>query len=166
MGDPLSIASGIIAILQLAAKATGYIKDARGGSSDRTRLRDELRSTVCLLEMLKDRLDDDEDAERDAASVPLGPLSHPEGPLFQFRRLLEDIIAKLVPQGTLRRLAQPLTWPFDKKDIAEMLSTLERLKSHFLLVMQNDLVYREAVDPVTLRVMLIPAAGNWQRSQF
>jgi hypothetical protein len=82
MGDPFGITVNILTVLQLAAKATLYIKEVKGGSSDKTRLRDELRSTVLLLEMLKDRLEDDKDEQDGANHLPTGPLTHSKGPVF------------------------------------------------------------------------------------
>lgn len=143
MSDPLSIVASVIAVLQLTASATQYLKDVKHGSADRLRLRDALRSTACLLEMLQDRIEDFDDAfETGEAlkSVVRRTLAGPDGPLNLFKRLLEDIVAKLAPQDSLRRLAQPFTWPFDKKDISEKLITLEQLKSHFGLIMQNDIL--------------------------
>ncbi|RFN44138.1 serine/threonine-protein kinase chk2 (cds1) [Fusarium flagelliforme] len=142
MSDPLGITASVIAVLQLAVTATQYLKDVKHGSADRLRLRDELRSTVCLVEMLKDRVEDiDDDSETEEILKPasMKALVESDGPLSLFERVLQDIVTKLEPQAGLRRLAQPLTWPFDKKDIAEMLASLERLKSHFNLIMQNDL---------------------------
>lgn len=141
MADPLGVPLNILAVLQLAAKATLYIKEVKGGSSDKTRLRDELRSTVLLLEMLKDRLEDDQDEEDGANHLPTGALTHSKGPVFQFQKLLEDVIAKLDPKTGARRIARVLTWPFDKKDVAEILAAMERVKAHFMLVMQKDVVY-------------------------
>lgn len=141
MGDPLSVASGIIATLQLAATTTKYLKDLRSGSSDRTKLRDELRNLVCLVEMLQDRVDDMESGVQDTVGISMGHLASPEGPIAQFQKLLEDISGKLRPRvGGLQPLAQSVAWPFDKKAVQEMLNTVERLKGHFHLVIQNDLV--------------------------
>ncbi|KAK2880075.1 hypothetical protein FQN49_000589 [Arthroderma sp. PD_2] len=143
MGDPLSTAASIVALLQLAATATQYVKNVKQGSTDRLRLRDELRGICCLLEMLKDRIEDSDSTTDDGGTLkPLSvkSLCGSDGPLTLFKALLEDIIAKLAPQHRLSRLVQPVTWPFDKKDIAEMLTSLERLKSHFTLVMQNDTI--------------------------
>ncbi|KAK5991138.1 putative serine/threonine-protein kinase fhkC [Cladobotryum mycophilum] len=143
MSDPLSISASIIAVLQLAATATQYVKDVKNGSTDRLRLRDELRGITCLLEMLRDRIEDADDTTDTGLTLkPLffNSLCGSDGPVNLFKTVLEDIIAKLAPQHKISRLMQPLTWPFDKKDIAEMLASLERLKSHFTLVMQNDTI--------------------------
>jgi hypothetical protein len=149
MAETLGAVASVLTILKLAGAATKYIKDVKQGSSDRLRLRDELRSTTCLLEMLKDRIEDSEDAatsdaESDALTLKpssIASLAGDDSPLALFQQILEDIISKLAPQDRLRRLTQPFKWPFDKKDIAELVSALERLKTHFTLIMQNDLVY-------------------------
>lgn len=156
MSDPLSITASIIAVLQLAATATEYLKGIKNGDSDRVKLRDELRSTTCLLEMLRDRIEDAEDAMPTPETVrPLfiKSLAGADSPLVQFQRILEDISAQLSPQNKLRQRSLSLTWPFTKKDIADKLAGLERLKSHFILVMQNDLVYGSC--PVSLPVFLV-----------
>ncbi|KAF5021013.1 hypothetical protein F66182_6944 [Fusarium sp. NRRL 66182] len=153
MSDPLSVTVSVIALLQLAATATQHIKDVKHGSADRLRLRDELRSTACVLEMLNDRVEDAKDAsETDETLKPasIKALAEPDGPLSLFRQLLQEIVTKLEPQASLRRLAKHFTWPFDKKDIAEMLTSLERIKSHFSLIMQNDL--RELVKLSNLKL--------------
>jgi hypothetical protein len=131
-------------VLQLATTATQYLKDVRSGTAERTRLRDELRSTVCLLEMLQDRLEDSDGGVDDSSALrpqSIDSLSGSDGPLQLFRQVLEEIIAELAPQDQFRRLAQPFTWPFDKKKFAELLACLERLKSHFNLVLQNNIAY-------------------------
>ncbi|KAH7198957.1 uncharacterized protein B0J16DRAFT_360560 [Fusarium flagelliforme] len=142
MSDPLGITASVIAVLQLAVTATKYLKDVKNGSADRLLLRDELRSTVCLVEMLKDRvedIDDESEIEDTLQPASMKALVASDGPLELFQQVLQDIVTKLEPQAGLRRLAKPLTWPFDKKDINEMLACLERLKSHLSLIMQNDL---------------------------
>lgn len=96
MADPLSIAASIIAILQLTTTVTGYLKDAQGGSDERLRLRDEIRNTVCVLEMLKDRAEETELQDRWAQSMR--SLDSPNGPLAQFSKTLELLVAKLAPK--------------------------------------------------------------------
>lgn len=148
MADPIGIAAGIVALVHLAVHTTQYIKDVKVGGRERTKLRDELRSVTSILEMLQDRTEDQESdhGESDGGGGALVPaaaasLTGPDGPLERLRETLESLVAKLVPQVGLKKLAQPYKWPFDKKDVLEHLATIERLKSHFLLVLQNDLVY-------------------------
>lgn len=102
--------------------------------------------------MLKDRIEDSKDAagsdgESDAETLKpssIASLAGDHGPLALFQQILEEIVAKLAPQDRLRRLTQPFRWPFDKKEIVELVSTLERLKTRFTLILQNDLVYEHA----------------------
>jgi hypothetical protein len=153
MAEALGAVASVLTVLKLAGAATKYIKDIKQGSSDRLRLRDELRSTTCLLEMLEDRIEDSEDvatshAESDALTLKpssIACLAGGDSPLALSQQILEEIISKLAPQDRLRRLTQPLKWQFDKKDIAELVSALERLKTHFTLIMQNDLVCTDLV---------------------
>lgn len=151
MGDPLSIATGLITLVQATATATDYLKNVRDGGKDRKKLRDELRSLTCLLEMLHDRVEDHQHAASSDSNGenPLNPaalvsLTGPDGPLERMKATMEDIISKLVPKSRLQSLAQPVKWPFDKKDVMELFATIERTKSHFTLVLQNDLMYAPA----------------------
>jgi hypothetical protein len=145
MSDPLSIAASVAALLQLSATAIEYLKNVKQGASDRARLRDELRNTVCLLEMLRDRVEDSLDSEGGATGSPwISALAGQDGPLNLFKALLADIIEKLVPQDRLRKIAQPFRWPFSEKEITKTLEMLERLKTSFNLIIQDELLY---VDP-------------------
>ena len=132
----MSVTATIISILDLSSKVTQYLKDVKGGSEERLRLRDELRNAATLLEMLKDRAEDVEYQGTWAPSIQsLGSL---DGPLDQFRKTLESMVDKLLPAGKLRRAAQALKWPFDKDDIIVTLNAIERQKSLFALALQND----------------------------
>lgn len=157
MGGPTGVSASVIAVLQLATTATRYLKDVKSGSADRIRLRDELRSTVCLLEMLQDRLEDSEgslDGSSTLKPQSIDSLSGSDGPLQLFQQILEEITAELSPQDNLRRLAQPFTWPFDKKKVAELLACLERLKGHFNLVLQNNIAYMDRIHCIIYQSML------------
>ncbi|KAK1853118.1 hypothetical protein CCHR01_04256 [Colletotrichum chrysophilum] len=142
MSDPLSIATGLIALIQVTTQATEYLKDVKDGGRERTKLRDELHSVTCLLEMLHDRVEDQGESENEDGLKPaaMAALAGPDGPLARMKATMEDIVSKLAPQAGFRKLAQPFKWPFDKKDILELFGTIERLKSHFMLVLQNDLL--------------------------
>lgn len=142
MSDPLSITTGIIALIQVTAKATTYLKEVKDGGKDRTKLRDELRSLTCLLEMLKDRVEEQDEPESDDAIKPAAItfMGGPDGPLERMKYLMEQVVWKLAPEAGLRKLALPFKWPFDKKDILELFGAIERVKSHFTLVLQNDIL--------------------------
>ncbi|OJI83101.1 hypothetical protein ASPTUDRAFT_702542 [Aspergillus tubingensis CBS 134.48] len=119
MSDPLSITASVIAVLELAATTTRYLREIKHGAADRLQLRDELRSTSYLLEMLRDRIDDAEDA---AVTLGMGK--------------------SILTESLFGQRSLSLTWPFTKKDITEKLACLERLKGSLSLVLQNDLIRR------------------------
>ncbi|WYZ35404.1 hypothetical protein EsH8_X_000051 [Colletotrichum jinshuiense] len=142
MSDPLSIATGLIALIQVTAKATEYLKDVKDGGKERTKLRDELRGVTCLLEMIHDRVEEQSESDNEDGLKPaaIALLAGPDGPLERMKATMEEVVSKLAPQAGLRRLAQPFRWPFEKKDILELFGTIERLKSHFTLVLQSDIL--------------------------
>ncbi|KAJ0274757.1 hypothetical protein COL940_009153 [Colletotrichum noveboracense] len=109
MSDPLSIATGLIALIQVATQATEYLKDVKDGGRERTKLRDELRSVICLLEMLHDRVEDQGESENedDLKPAAMAALAGPDGPLERMKATMEDIVSKLAPQAGFRKLAQP-----------------------------------------------------------
>ncbi|KAI8282356.1 Ankyrin [Colletotrichum sp. SAR 10_98] len=109
MSDPLSIATGLIALIQVTTQATEYLKDVKDGGRERTKLRDELRSVTCLLEMLHDRVEDQGESENEDGLKPaaMAALAGPDGPLARMKATMEDIVSKLAPQAGFRKLAQP-----------------------------------------------------------
>lgn len=143
MSDPLSITASIIAILQLGTTAINHLRSMKNGAEDRVNLRDELRSTNHLLEMIRDRIEDAQDENATLGTgkaLSIASLSGPDNPLILFKSILEDIVAKLIPQSRLRQRSLSLLWPFTKQDIAEKLACLERLKSNLSFIVQNDLM--------------------------
>jgi hypothetical protein len=136
MADPLGVAASIITVIQLASVVTKYIKDAHGGSDERLRLRDEIRNTVCVLEMLQDRAEETDLKESWAKS--LKPIRSPNGPLAQFSKTLELLIIKLAPKSRLKQISQTVKWPLDKGEVVSLLHSLERQKAMFNLALQSD----------------------------
>lgn len=136
MADPLGITASIIAVLQLSAKAIVYLKELKDGSKDRIKLRDELRSTCLLLEMLKDRIEDVQSG--DSWTESMRSLSGPSGPVHQLRLALEEIVDKLVPAHKMGKALHPIIWPFHKGDVNAILDRIERQKSLLSLALQND----------------------------
>ncbi|KAJ5421334.1 serine/threonine-protein kinase chk2 (cds1) [Penicillium cf. griseofulvum] len=107
MSDPLSITASIITVLQLAATATDYLRSIKNGAEDRVKLRDELRNTTYLLEMLRDRIEDAEDVVATLGTekpMSIKSLSGPDNALVIFQRVVEDIIAQLSPQHLGQKL--------------------------------------------------------------
>ena len=136
MADPLCISASIIAVLQLTSTVVQYINDVKDASEERLRIRDEISSTSFLLYMLKDRIQQARSGELWLSSVQ--SLDVPNGPLDQFRRALEQLASRLAPSKGLRKIRKALVWPFQREEIKEILSTIERQKLLFDLTLQND----------------------------
>jgi hypothetical protein len=82
MGDPLSVTVSIVALLQLTATITRYLKGVKDGAEDRIKLRDEMRSTSHLLTLLQDRAEDAQLQEKAVISwTSIKMLSVHGGPL-------------------------------------------------------------------------------------
>ena len=136
MADVLGVIASISQIIWLSTTVVQHLKNGIGGSQERLRLRDEIRSTACLLEMLKDRAENEQ--TRSIWLISIRSLKTSNGPLEQFKGALELLVAKLAPTNRLKQLAQSLKWPFDRAEVADILKTLERQKLLFSLAMQND----------------------------
>ncbi|KAL2069357.1 hypothetical protein VTL71DRAFT_15695 [Oculimacula yallundae] len=135
MADPLSITASIIAVLQLTKSVVDYVKDVKGGSDDRIRLRESIWSTISLLEMLKGRFEDASDNDDlSSAAVKMDV----EVPLREMRHILERLVAKLAPASKFDKAMKKATWPFEKAEVKDMLSSIEAQKSHLALAMQNN----------------------------
>ncbi|KAL8910022.1 MAG: hypothetical protein Q9171_004682 [Xanthocarpia ochracea] len=134
--DPISLTASFITIIGLTTEATSYLKELKHGSEDRVRLREEVRSIQCLLEILKDRVEDSDVLKSDLSSIQ--SLKLPGGPLDQLTNALQQLKKKLAPGDGLVHKPRPLLWPLQKKEVKDLIDTIERQKSAFTLAIQND----------------------------
>ncbi|KAL9584822.1 MAG: hypothetical protein Q9212_001889 [Teloschistes hypoglaucus] len=134
--DPLSVAASLGAVIQLSFKAAQALKEIKTGSEDRMRLREEIRGTACLLEILRDRVEDAESDGKDLMSINL--LSDSGGPLDQLRYALEQLFMKLTPQKRLHQISRAMLWPLNKQDVLDLVNVIERQKTALGLAIQND----------------------------
>jgi len=134
--DPLSIAFGVIALLELTKKVIVYAKQTEDAPTDRTRVLQEASSLTGLLITLKDLIEDcdSEDPWLHATS----DLTGTDGPLHQYRLTLETIVAKITPNRGRHKIGQALAWMFSKEDVARLLSQIERVKSFIQIALQID----------------------------
>lgn len=134
--DPLSITASLIAIIQLAATTTQFLREIKSGSEDRIRLREEIKATSCLLEILRDRVDDADALGQDLSSIKA--LNVPGGPLDQMTVTLRKLMKKLAPENRLLKKSQAVLWPLSRGDVNDFLNIIERQKAAFNLAIQND----------------------------
>lgn len=135
--DPLSISASITALLQLTSTVIQYINSIKGASEDRQKILSELASVNGILFILQDQAD--QAKQGDQWSLTLQSLNVLDGPLAQFRKALERLSSRLAPPATgLKKLGNAIKWPFQKEEVKDILSSIERQKALFTLARQND----------------------------
>ena len=135
--DPLSISASITALLQLTGAVVKYVNDVKGAPEDRGKILSELANVKGILLSLQDEADHAK--QHDHWSSTFQSLSVPEGPLEQFRRVVERLSHKLAPPATrLKKVGKAVIWPFQKEEVREILGGIERQKALLLLARQND----------------------------
>ena len=156
--DPLSVSAGIVALVQLTSTVVHYLSEVKDGPKELQKLRLEIPSLLNILFRLQDQANQ---AEQDDSFLPnLGLLNGTDGPFEQLRTVLEKLAAKVAPTEGLGKLRKTLKWPFDKKEIHEILNTIERQKTLFNLALQNDHVtlskaIRDDVRTIDKRIIVI-----------
>lgn len=128
--EAVGFAASIYNLLELSERVITYIKDARGANEERKTLINELASTKVVLSELESKADTDE------WRPTMEALMTKNGPRDQFKSVLERLGKKLDADG--RRVVKSLTWHFAKEEIKEILSQIERVKSLFVLALENQ----------------------------
>ncbi|KAF2182154.1 hypothetical protein K469DRAFT_752251 [Zopfia rhizophila CBS 207.26] len=134
--DPFSTTASIITVLQLFSKVIKHVNGAAGATTERKRLREEVRSCESILQRLKDEADDADEGK--LWSETINALEAPGAPLYRLRIALSVVIAKLEPRKGLKKALSALEWPFDEKEVEKAISTIEREKTLLALALTND----------------------------
>ena len=132
MADPLSIAASIAALLQLTQVAVAGLANIKDAANERSAIRDEVIYLTGLLFNLSGQVTSDK-----LWSGVVTVLSSPRGPLELLKEALEQLVRRLSPAGGLTKIGNSLAWPFQKKEIDEILRKIERQKSLIMLAMEN-----------------------------
>ena len=170
MADPLSIASGITAVLTVAVQLVSvcyqYSSTVKGATADIQKMLHELTSLMGVLTSIKAIIDpecqepwaDDENklvknseiGERltHHCSLTRSQIDLLKMPLDDCKQALDEVKVKLIGASTssklkLSRTSQLLMWPLKQKETLALLRRLERHKATFLsaLTAQNLLVF-------------------------
>ena len=134
--DALSTTASIIAVVQLTASVIRYLNSVQDAVEDYKRI----RSLICSANEILCILTSKSAAAQvgDSWSQTLQSLCVPDGPLRQYEMTLQRIEQKLKPAQGRKMVIKAVTWPFQKKEVNELLDHLERQKALFLLAQQND----------------------------
>lgn len=161
--EPLSTTASITAILQLSSEAVKYIKGVAGATTERKRLRDEIRSCESILQRLKDEVED-----VDGGQVWLEKIiALEDGPLGRIRSALVAIMPKLEPKKGWRKTSSALKWPFDKIEVQGIISMIEREKKLLIIALNHDcqkLIYEIHKETLRLPVQLEDGIGRIEES--
>jgi hypothetical protein len=133
--DPLSITSGIIAVLQVTKEVISYLKETKDAPKELTKVYEEAKNLVILLYELKDLVAGHD--FRDSWLRTTSGLAARHGPLDQYKKALETLIPKITGHG-LRKVGQVLAWRFGKEEVTALLSQIERIKSLVQIALEMD----------------------------
>ncbi|KAF4436368.1 hypothetical protein F53441_13284, partial [Fusarium austroafricanum] len=134
--DPLSATASIIAVIQLSSNVVKYVNAAAGATKERKRLREGVRSCEFILQQLNDGADDSEEGK--AWSETIKALEAPDAPLGRLDVALRAIEVKIQPKEGEKKALARLKWPFNEREVGEILAAIEREKSLLGLALDND----------------------------
>ena len=133
--DPLSITSGIIAVLHVTKEVISYLKETRDAPKELTKVYGEAQNLAILLYELKDCV-----AGRnfhDRWLLITSGLAARNGPLDQYKEALEGLVPKVTGRG-LGKVGQVFAWKFNKDEVMVLLGQIERIKSLVQIALQLD----------------------------
>ncbi len=134
--DPLSVTASIIAVLQLTTALTTYLNEVRHATAEQKKVAVEASNLYSLLTTLRFRV---EDARTDDAWFSqVKSLDVPNGPLDQFKHILEKMVGQITMSGRRNQVKSALTWRWTKAEIEEALQQIERLKTLVSIALTND----------------------------
>ncbi|KAI9155090.1 ankyrin repeat domain containing protein [Paramyrothecium foliicola] len=134
--DPLGATASVIAVLQISAKVLAYLNDVKEASSERAKCAIDAAHTHALLLTLRFRLEEGGFSQPWYEAVQA--LAVKNGPLDQFKQVLESLQANMTDKGRLRKAGDALVWKFKKDEINGILARIERFKSLVEIALQMD----------------------------
>ncbi|KAH0562943.1 hypothetical protein GP486_002489 [Trichoglossum hirsutum] len=134
--DPLSITASIAALLHLSGAVVQYLNEVKSASSDRQKILDEVVTLSGLLYHLRSLVERNQQTGEWLETM--SSLSVPNGPLDRLGGSLGFLSTKLAPQKGLKKVGKAISWPFQGREVKEVLEAMERQKVIIGLAMQND----------------------------
>jgi hypothetical protein len=134
--DPLSLTASIIAVLQLTQALASYINTARHAPVEQVNLAVEAGNLYVLLTKLRFRVEEARSHDPWFNQVKL--LGIENGPLDQFKVVLETLVNGLPSARKRDQIRSALGWKFAKKDVENALARIERLKSLITCALIDD----------------------------
>lgn len=136
--DGISSAASVLALVELAGKTITYIKQVKNAPQEKQHLLKLLIQSKGILHTLNDLIESVEDEDW---ATTIRSLAGSDGPLSQYQDILEQIISRLginCDKISLKHVVNSLKWPFTRKEVEELTTALEKLKSTFVIATTND----------------------------
>ena len=137
--DPLTgigAAASVVQLVETVGKTIQYLSTIKDEKIERIRLSREFSSLYNILLDLEARLD--EGNLDDQWIKGLRSLAMPHGPIDQLEEALGKVLKKLEPKSGFQKTKGTLLWPFDRKQLEEILGQIERQKSTINYALQGD----------------------------
>jgi hypothetical protein len=134
--DALSVATGIITILQLTTAVINYLNDVKDAPKNCEHFAIEAANLYNLLVELKDRLE--EGGCNDAWYTSVQVLGMENGPLDQYKHALVKLRTKVSSCSGLKKIGNALAWTFNKEEVNSLILRVERLKSLIQIALEMD----------------------------
>ena len=128
----------IIAILQLTTTLTGYINDVRHATREQVKVAVEASNLYGLLTSLRFRVEVAQSDDPWFNQVKL--LGMKNGPLDQFKDILEKMVEQISSSRKRDQIKAALTWKFTKSEVENALKRMERLKSLIQCALTEDVL--------------------------
>lgn len=130
--------ASIVAVLQLTSTLTGYINDVRHATAEQAKVAVEASNLYNLLTSLRFRV---EAAQvNDLWFAEVRKLGEHNGPLAQFKVILERMIEQISSSRKRDQVKSALMWRFTKSEVGTALERMERLKSLVNCALTGDLL--------------------------
>jgi hypothetical protein len=134
--DGLSVAAGIIAVLQLTGAVIEYLNDVKDAPKECQQCAIEASNLQSLLINLLYQLNQGQTGDRWYTVVRA--LNVENGPLDQYKQALEQLRLRVEIQDSIQKVKRRLLWKFSKEEVTSILARMERLKTHVSFALQID----------------------------
>jgi hypothetical protein len=134
--DGLSVTASVITVLQLTNSVIGYLNDIKDGPEDCRQCTIEACNLQNLLINLRYRLEQTQAG--DPWFTAVRALGVENGPLDQYKQVLEQLRCGVETQDGVQKLKRRLLWKFSKEEVARILARMERLKSLISIALEMD----------------------------
>lgn len=135
---PLSMTASIIAILELTTTLNGFINDVLYATREQAKVAIEASNLHSLLASLRFRVDGAR--SDDAWLIQAKLLGIENGPLDQFKGVLEKMVEQISSSRRRDRVRSALMWRFTKSEVEDALKRMGRLKSLIQCALTEDLL--------------------------